>query len=488
MKHLPRLLCLAAVLLAACPVRADLPADVSALLNDRLLKRAVVGVEIVRLGDKPADDEAIFRKDAEQPLIPASNLKLLTTSAALQKLGPGFKFQTSLLVGERDLAIVGSGDPTLGDSELLKDLGWNVTTVFESWADQLAKRNFTSVGNVFVDDSIFDEVFLHPNWPQDQIHKRYSAEVGGLNLNANVLEFAVRPTSTGQTATFTTNPPDTQFVSVRNSCLTGTQNAIWLSRQAGTNEIILRGETPSRAQVPVAVTIHDPPMYAATVFAEALRRKGISVTGSVQRDRAISAQLKQAGAGNRWRAVAIHETPLKTVLDRANKHSVNLYAESLCKRLGFESTGQSGTWESGTAVLREFLKSLGVSDEEFKLDDGSGLSKQNAISAEAFTKILAYNFHSPNRELFKSSLAVAGIDGTLDDRFRGSDLRGRVFAKSGYVANVRALSGYLHTRDGQWYAFSILMNRVPETPEIKLIQERIVKAVDSHASALADGR
>ena len=109
-------------------------------------------------------------------------------------------------------------------------------------------------------------------------------------------------------------------------------------------------------------------------------------------------------------------------------------------------------------------------------------------NAGALARILTHNFHSPGHEVFRDSLAVAGVDGTMQDRFRGLDLKGRVFAKSGYVANVRSLSGYLRTRDNQWYVFSILMNRAPENPNVKTLQDKIVKAIDNHAAGFADGR
>jgi serine-type D-Ala-D-Ala carboxypeptidase/endopeptidase (penicillin-binding protein 4) len=488
MKHLPRLLCLllAVVLVPGGLARADLQSDVEAILANRLLAKAAVGVEIIRLGSQPSDDKTLFQKDAHVPLIPASNLKLLSTAAALEKLGPDFKFRTQLLAGDQDLALIGAGDPSFGDYEFLKNVGWDVTTVFENWAEQLVKRKITSVRNVIIDDSIFDGVFLHPNWPADQIQKRYEAQVGGFNLNANVVDFFVRPTEPGRTAAYTINP-DTSYVDVSNTCITSGENAIWLSRDPGTNRIVLRGESPTRSTVQVSVTIHDPPMYAATVFAEVLKKKGITVTGSVKRDRTLSA-TRRSGGPDKWKVLAIHETPITTVLNRANKDSVNLYAESLCKRLGFETTGLPGSWASGTAALAAYLKSIGVAETEFKLDDGCGLSKRNAISAEALAKILTHNFHTPGHAVFRDSLAVAGVDGTMQDRFRGLDLRGRVFAKSGYVANVRSLSGYLKTRDGQWYAFAILMNRVPENPHVKTLQDKIVKAIDSNASGFADGR
>jgi D-alanyl-D-alanine carboxypeptidase/D-alanyl-D-alanine-endopeptidase (penicillin-binding protein 4) len=175
---------------------------------------------------------------------------------------------------------------------------------------------------------------------------------------------------------------------------------------------------------------------------------------------------------------------------------MNLYAEALCKRIGAAVTGESGTWDNGTAAVGGFLESVGVSRQEFNLDDGCGLSKKNTISPNAIAKILGYEFHGKDHKTFVESLAVAGIDGTFKDRFQGSDLRGRVFGKSGYVVGVSACSGLLKAKDGQWYAFSILMNGLPEGTNggAKQLQERIVKAVDAASSGgggtgrVVDGR
>ena len=166
--------------------------------------------------------------------------------------------------------------------------------------------------------------------------------------------------------------------------------------------------------------------------------------------------------------LAIHETPLTTVLDRANKDSVNLYAESLCKRLGHEATGPARLVGKTAPLPSASFSSRSASAKPSSSSTTAAACRSRTRSApRRSTKILAYKFHSPNRDVFRASLAVAGVDGTMEDRFRGSDLRGRVFAKSGYVANVRALSGYLHASDGQWYAFSILMNRVPDAAAVK---------------------
>jgi D-alanyl-D-alanine carboxypeptidase/D-alanyl-D-alanine-endopeptidase (penicillin-binding protein 4) len=227
------------------------------------------------------------------------------------------------------------------------------------------------------------------------------------------------------------------------------------------------------------------------VLAETLAAKGITVNGQVVRQRGDRAAYYASEEAERaaWTFVAAHETPLHTVLARTNKDSMNLYAESLIKRLGHAASGEPGSWANGAAVVADYLTSLGIPAEQFKLDDGSGLSKENRLSAAALVRILASNFHGRNREQWVSSLAIADVDGTFSNRFSGTDLRARVFGKSGYVSGVSTFSGYLRARDGQWYAFSILMNNIPagSNSTMKELQERIVKAVDDNAARLASG-
>ncbi len=404
----------------------------------------------------------------------------------MDALGSDFKFHTMLVRAGEDVVIIGDGDPTFGDAEFLKRAGWNVTTVFGSWATQLKKLKIVSVRDVIVDDSVFEEPAVHPHWPADQLDQRYAAEVAGLNLNANCVDFTISPGVPGRLAAYAINPP-TRYLNVSNTCITSAENAVKLSRARMTNDVSLAGHAPSRGTVGVSITVHDPSLFAATVFSETLKSAGIAMTGDVRRDRTIRAR-HEAGAIP-WVVLGVNETPIATALARANKDSMNLYAESLCKRLGCAESHQPGSWANGTQAVGAFLLKTGSPPEQFHLDDGCGLSKLNTISPSALCKLLIYNFYSPNRQAFMSSLAVAGIDGTLDDRFRGSDIRGRLFGKSGFVEGVSSLSGYLHARDGAWYAFSILMNGIPHlsNSEIKPLQEKIIKAVDASTPALSSG-
>jgi D-alanyl-D-alanine carboxypeptidase/D-alanyl-D-alanine-endopeptidase (penicillin-binding protein 4) len=322
-----------------------------------------------------------------------------------------------------------------------------------------------------------------------QQHFRYVAGVGGVNFNANALDFYLRLGAGGSVVSYSTDPP-TQYATIRNDCLSSNENAVWLSRTPNTNMIDLRGTASQSNTVPISVTIHDPAMYAATVFSETLQNGGIKVIGEAARERGLRAMLSEDKSPttqptNRATVLAIHETPIATVLARANKDSMNLYAEAMCKRLGADTSKSPGSWENGTAAVASFLKSCGVDSNEFNLDDGCGLSRKNGVSANAMAHVLARTFASKNRDLYIASLSVAGIDGTLDKRFENSDLRGRVHAKSGYISGVSALSGYLKAKDGQWYAFSILMNGVGDVATCKQLQEKIVKALDASTTAPA---
>jgi len=460
-----------------------LQGDIDTVLHDKLLQRATVGIEMIRLGGADGKASEIYQHNARTPLTPASNLKLATTSAALDRLGADFKFRTALYLHNGDLVLIGDGDPSFGDAEYLKRVSWKSTSVYESWAAQLKKLTVNAVRDVVVDDSVFEDNVLHPHWPINQIDRWYEAEVGGMNFNINCIDFFIDASAPGRVQ-FSTRPT-TQYVTVENSCVAG-ENSVQIGRKPGTNEIVLRGQASHVVPGPFQNTIHDPSLYAATVLADTLDSAGIHVGGSVKRNRMMQQQRAKSSVVD-WKIIGIHETPLSVALARANKDSINLYAECLCKRLGHETAHEPGSWENGTAAVGAFLTHAGIVASEFKLDDGSGLSKHNVISPHALARVLEYDFHGRTRDTFLASLSIAGVDGTLEDRFRGTDLRRRVIGKSGFVEGVSCLSGFLKARDGQWYAFSIMMNGLPKLSNTlaKSLQEKIVRALDAHTATMA---
>jgi D-alanyl-D-alanine carboxypeptidase/D-alanyl-D-alanine-endopeptidase (penicillin-binding protein 4) len=460
---------------------AGLKQDVDAILQDKSLVKDAFGVEIVQLGTGEKDSRSIYSANSDQLLIPASNLKLITTSAALDRLGSDFKFKTQLVFHDGNLILIGGGDPAFGDAELLTRVGWDVTTVFQNWARQVKSLNLGSIKSVIVDDSIFDEQVVHPNWPADQRLDWYEAEVAGMNLNQNCLDVYLRPRGIGEPVTCSTDP-GTRFVKIENSCVTdapGSDAKPWLNHPEGSNEMTLRGKASVANDVPIQITIHDGPMFAATVLAETLAATGTASAGDVRHDRTMNQQMQKAIAGGdkRWQLIAVHETPLAQVLQRANRESKNLYAECLCKRLGAEVSNEPGSWKNGGEANAAFLKKVGVPSNQFQLDDGSGLSKENLITASAIARVLCHDYFSTDAAMFKDSLAVAGGDGTLKNRFAGTSLRGRVLAKTGTVRGVSALSGYLNARNGKCYVFSILINK-DTSGTAKPIEEKIVQVID----------
>lgn len=454
-------------------VRAgDMAADIRAVLGDKALANGVAGVSVARLGGGGGEVNFVFRSNGDKPLIPASNLKVLTTSAAMATLGPDFRFRTQLLYRDGDLYLIGDGDPTLGDPELGKRTGWAFDTVFKQWAAELKKQGINQVRHVYIDDSIFDSEFVHPSWPTNQLMFDYAAEVGGLSFYFNTVDVFVKAGKGG--ASVSAEPP-TGYVKLSSEVKVGDKNGVSGSRGRGDNDIVVRGEVKAGGEDKFEMTVFDPGMYAGTVLFETLKREGISMSGGVGRNNgARAAAAAQPGA---FKTVGALETPISVVLGRCNKDSANLYAESLAKRLGAKGSGRQGSWETYRAVAGAWLQRIGVPTSQFVLDDGCGLSRLNRISADGMVRVLAYDFAAGHRDQFIASMSVGGVDGTLTNRFEG-DLKGRVFAKSGFINGVSTLSGYVKTKSGQWYAFSILMNNVSG---VRALHERIVRAVDENA-------
>jgi serine-type D-Ala-D-Ala carboxypeptidase/endopeptidase (penicillin-binding protein 4) len=477
--RLPKFLCGLVILVSLCAgsALADLAGDIRQVLSEKVLARATTGIQVVKLGQKPEDCRIVYERNSHVLLAPASNMKVLTTSSALHTLGPQFRFRTLLVKHGNDLVIWGDGDPTLGDSELMDKIGWTQTTIYDEWVAQVKKLGITSIDRVVVDDSIFDTDFLHPRWGKHQFLS-YGAEVGGMNFGANVIDFTVQARKGGGTS-WSTRPATSYVRVVGNTCSPG-PNRVAAPRQGDSNDVTLKGTVDGACEFPV--TIHDPPLYAATVFADMLAREGIAVRGGVVRDRTDRQRFAAADAAGRqqWQTVRSSETPIETVIVECNKESMNMYAEALCKRQGATGPGRNGSWASGLATTAAFLNTLGVPESEYHLDDGSGLSSENRVTANAIIRVLLQDYYSSSKDIFMKSLPIGGVDGTLRKRFDPS-LHGRVLAKTGYISSACALSGYLQAKSGDWYAFTILFNNMGEP--VRPLQDRIVKAIDDASVA-----
>jgi D-alanyl-D-alanine carboxypeptidase/D-alanyl-D-alanine-endopeptidase (penicillin-binding protein 4) len=444
------LLLTALIPLQADAGRSELALEIGRLTAQARLEQARYALRILKLPSR----EIVYEHRPQEGLVPASNVKLATAAAAIEILGPHFEFTTTFGVLGDDLAIVGSGDPTLGDSVLAERAGKEPDQILDEWAAALKQRGLSSIpGDLIVDDSIFDRETVHPNWPKNQLLRWYAAPVAGLNYNNNCLDMWVTPTKRGQLAAFRVRPPSS-FLTVENRCRTSTKGIkIILDRDASGRKVLLSGHCSKPMKEPQHIAVADPAMLFAYAVRDAMARASVEIAGKIRRGRIADGQ----GSSLAMEIVATHRTPLRDVLWRVNTRSLNMAAECLLKTLGAQNG--PGGWDSGCRVVGNFLERIGAPPASFAIDDGGGLSRRNICTVYVITEIMAYMFNSPNRDIFMESLAVSGETGTLRRRLKSPNLRGKILGKTGTLRGVSALSGYVQ-RDGEWLCFSMIFNDV----------------------------
>lgn len=477
------------VLAVASTARAGLQTEVDRMIRLADLRGATVAVSVRRAEDSlPLVDIG-----GSQPLIPASNMKLITTGAALHALGPEFSFNTKLVHADDELVILGDGDPAFGDPQLLKQMrtddadGIDIESFLRIWVEAVQESGITSIKRLVVDDSVFDRVFVHPTWPEDQLNRRYCAEVAGMTCHLNVLHFFPRPVPEAR-PNIDVFQPYAPWLAPTNKATsrTGVHDGddVWIARRLGTNQLTFYGNVKRPFVVPVPVTFTNPPVFFAKLLADRLENLGVSVGTHVVAERP---EAREQG-----RLIGpVITTPLTTAILRCNRDSQNLYAECLLKRIGHARTGQPGSWSNGAAIIRLVLHER-IADRALSTSvvvaDGSGLSRDNRIAPSAMTAWLS-SFQSDETlgRAFVDSLADAAATGTLKKRFRRVDLHGAtVRAKTGYINQVSCLSGYVTMPDGRCRCFSIMVNDLPvhrTVREAKRLQEQIVAAIAKDMAA-----
>lgn len=475
---------LVAGLALAAPAAAEpLDGKVQAALTRARLGTARVGVSVLDLqtGRLLAD---ISANPGDGTFIPASNLKLLTSGAAMLALGKDFEFETQLIhdPAEGRIIVKGAGDPALADPYLLDKMKLGVDAFVDKLVESVKRAGVTGVREVVVDDSIFDRVRVHPDWPADQLSRAYCAPVSGMNFHANVLGVYVTPGAGGGEPGVRTEPSG-GWITMRKAARTVREGntEVWLEREGdGRDPFVfkLHGTVKNAITQPVQVTVADPALMFAKVLADRLAHSGVGAGISA---RTLDAGESVYGAGQR--VVAAVKTPLSVALERCNVDSENLYAESLLKRAAHDVTGQAGSWASGTAVVRMQVRDrLGAElAGRLTLADGCGLSRSNRVTPELMTRWLGVMASGESGDAFVRSLPIAGEEGTLRKRFRGAKLKNEIRAKSGYIREVRTLSGYVtNIATGRRVAFSVLVNNVPGGADAraKEFHEDVVEVVD----------
>lgn len=430
-----------------------------------------VGVHIVELDT----GESIYGYLPDERRVIASNTKLFTTAAILDALGPGYFFETRFVMNGEvrgdtlvgDLGVIGSGDPHISG----RDYNGDSFAPFREWARALRERGIRKVsGDVYLDHGMFEPPVVHPEWPRDQLTRWYEAPVDALSFSDNCILVRVWPGRAGGAARVEL-VPNVPFLRMENTARTiasGGQNVI-IDRKG--DALVVRGTIRQNSgPVETWVTVNDPVGYFGAGLVAALAEEGIRIDGGLRPVEQLPGQV--------WKRVAVHRTDLLSTVRVTNKRSQNFYAETLAKHLGAVRCGE-GSWEGGVQAIGEFATSIGIPRGSFVMSDGSGMSRDNLFAPRHLTTLLRYMFFHPAGTEFAQSLPYSGEDlGSWKRRMAAPPYRGNVFAKTGTLAGVTALSGYAKAVSGKSYAFSILLNRVGG--DGRAAQDRIVMALIDH--------
>jgi D-alanyl-D-alanine carboxypeptidase/D-alanyl-D-alanine-endopeptidase (penicillin-binding protein 4) len=425
---------------------------IASLANGRVAQSSEASIQVVDV----ESGQVVVERNAHQPLAPASNMKLFTTGAGIDLLKPDFQLRTTVFVRgnvdaagtlEGDVKIVGHGDPTIGG----RFHDNHATAVIDEWAADLHRAGVKTIhGNLIFEYGYMDIEYIHPSWPVNQLVNWYEAPVSSFSMQEGCVQVRVLPSRSGKQCVVQLDPP-TAYLGLENSCVTG-RGMPFVTRPRGSNTIIVRGGVPVRSGASeIYVTVENPIHYFASVTHEALERDGVHTQGEII--------ITPVDIRPDWRAVSQHSTPLSVVVYVINKKSQNHYAEQLVKIIGAEEE-HAGSWATGTKSVTGWLTTkLDVPPGEYHQADGSGMSRDNRASANAFIHLLRYMWKSPYREDFVSSLPYSGDpDSKFGHRLRAAPYARQVFAKTGYIVGVVGLSGYVHGASGKIYAFSFLFN------------------------------
>jgi len=432
---------------AICP--AQLGGAIDAVIGDPQFLRSRWGILIQPL----SSNDTIYARDRSQYFIPASSVKLLTTAAALHKLGSQFRIRTSVYgtstgSNTTSLRVVGRGDPSLTDAQLTE------------LAQQLKRQGFKQVQQLVVDDGYFTGPTLNPSWEWEDVQAYYGAPVNSLILNENAAVLTLLPQAQGRPLQI--KWADTIAANgwrVENDTVTsapGSAASIEIGGVLGKPVLRIKGQLPTGSNPNIqAVAVLDPGESFLQHLRVALRSQQINVT---------QARVVSSGQiGNEREVAAIESPPLATLVINTNQPSNNLFAESLLRTLGtmqnVSAVKNQTSAEMGLAALKQTLTELGVDPQSYNLVDGSGLSRHNLVSPDAIVQTLQAMAKSPEADAYRASLPVAGVSGTLKNRFRDTPAQGIVQAKTGTVTGVAALSGYLNAPGFQPLVFSIIVNQ-----------------------------
>lgn len=413
--------------------------------------------------------ETLYQQNADRYFLPASNMKLFTTALALAKLGPDFRFHTTLetsgtltngvLTG--NLVLVGRGDPNLSNRKfpylLKEEFDGPPEKVLGELADALAAKGVKEIsGDVIGDDGYFPRERYPSGWEIDDMVWEFGAAISSIAVNDNTVTLTLTPGELPGSPVQAVVSPTTPDFLVANNVVTSTadmKSDLTLMRDPGANLVVVKGTLPAKsASRKMVLAIEEPAQHAAAILKRLLEDRGIRISGAVR------SRHEWSNTPEDPVVLAEHvSVPLSDEVKLINKISQNLHSEMLLRTVA----RQSGVWATPDELMKapqDFYASAGVAPDDVIQTDASGLSRHDLVTPRAVVTLLAFAQKQPWFDTYYGSLPVAGVDGTLEDRMKNTPAAGRIHAKTGSVEHVRTLSGFAETASGRRLIFSFLSN------------------------------
>ncbi|MBA3335754.1 MAG: D-alanyl-D-alanine carboxypeptidase/D-alanyl-D-alanine-endopeptidase [Acidobacteria bacterium] len=471
---------------------ADLQSRIQIRLARPELRRGQIGIKIASLDT----GKVIFETNAEKYFMPASNMKSYTVATALEKLSPNFRFVTSVFAGalpdasgtiRGDLSVYGRGDISFSTSFYENDYYKGLDALATLIAQAGVKR---VEGNLVGDESYFAGNPIPSGWEWDDLQWYYGAEVSALAVNDNAIDLRIKPGSIGASCAVQTLPSNT-IVKISNRCTVsaaGVKRELRIIKKLDQNTIEITGTMPADDKgFEGYVAVSRP----AELFIEMLRglliKKGVVITGQ---NRVIGVKEKLSAANSNSpppvEITKVESPPFNIIAAKTMKPSQNLYTETILWTLG-EQIGRkeevvattaapgavlgttpdkklsnASSAELGVKTVQNFLRQIGMPPDSVIQSDGSGLSRHNLITPDSAVKLYSYMAKSQYANVWRDSLTIGAVDGTLRNRFKGTSAAANVRGKTGTIDQVSSLSGYVNTRAGEKLVFSILINGVAD--------------------------
>jgi D-alanyl-D-alanine carboxypeptidase/D-alanyl-D-alanine-endopeptidase (penicillin-binding protein 4) len=448
----------------------ELQARLAAHVSQARFGAGSFGVKVVSLDT----GKTIFEHDAEKLFSPASNSKLYTVALALDQLGGDYRIKTSLYAASEpdrrgtlkgDLVVYGRGDPTLNTrlhgGDIFKALQPLVAALTNAGVKRIS-------GDLVGDESFFRGNPFGSGWDCDDLQYYYGAEISALTINDNTLGLSIKPGEAAGAPCKLALVPATSYLILSNRSETveaaGRRN-ISLHRPLGQNVVYVSGQLPlDDPGYTRDVTLHNPAGLFVALFKEALARNGIKVSGELRTMNWLDRQVAPFDADNFVELGSIESPPMRVLAREIQKPSQNLYTDLILAHVGSLAlaTNKSSTATSEDAGIRQlyaFLNQAGVRRGDVQFEEGSGLSRNNLTTPNATIALLQHMNRHAEAEAYLNALPVAGVDGTLRNRMRGTPAAGNVRAKTGTLRWANSLSGHVTTAAGEHLIFSIMLNR-----------------------------